>query len=131
MDNVHLICGKIVDSVLKFSLKKFTTDNITCILVAFKNFEDAFKDENYEIRHKGVWKCMNMKEEIDLGLVSDKGDKGTTNMEIANRTLLNKESTSRNHLIMPNLSKKNIIVPEEGTKNQNKKYYLLNSSDLK
>lgn len=40
--NIHLQCGVAVDLVLKSSLLRKTLDNVTCVLIAFENFEKCF-----------------------------------------------------------------------------------------
>jgi hypothetical protein len=39
-ENVHEQCGTVCDMVMKYSLDKNTTDNITCIVIAFENYKD-------------------------------------------------------------------------------------------
>ena len=38
--NVHNICGKVVDYVLKASMARKSFDNVTCLIVSFKDFGD-------------------------------------------------------------------------------------------
>ncbi len=40
--NIHLQCGIAVELILKSSLTRKSLDNVTCILVFFNNFENAF-----------------------------------------------------------------------------------------
>jgi len=40
--NIHLQCGKAVDMIIKSSLIRKSLDNVTCLLIAFKNFETTY-----------------------------------------------------------------------------------------
>jgi len=44
VNNIHIQCGIAVDLILKTSLLRKTLDNVTCILVAFCNFENLFNE---------------------------------------------------------------------------------------
>ncbi len=52
--SLHSQCGKCVDMVMKSSLIRKSLDNVTCLIVAFKNFENCFdllsydKNKNYD-----------------------------------------------------------------------------------
>ena len=46
--NIHLQCGLAVDMIIKSSLVRRTFDNVTVVLVAFKNFETIFEEEKGE-----------------------------------------------------------------------------------
>ena len=48
--NIHLQCGLAVDMIIKSSLVKRTFDNVTVVLVAFKNFETIFEEEKGETK---------------------------------------------------------------------------------
>ena len=50
--NIHLQCGLAVDMIIKSSLVRRTFDNVTVVLVAFKNFETIFEEEKGEIIKK-------------------------------------------------------------------------------
>jgi len=41
--NIHLQCGLAVDMIIKSALARRTFDNVTVVMVAFKNFEKIFK----------------------------------------------------------------------------------------
>lgn len=45
--NVHSLCGNIVDGILKYSMKKMSYDNVSAVIIAFKNFEYVMKDPNF------------------------------------------------------------------------------------
>ena len=38
IDNIHSFSGNIVDSVIKKGMSKLSTDNVSAIFIAFKNF---------------------------------------------------------------------------------------------
>lgn len=42
------MCGKITDGIIKYSMKKNSSDNVSIIFIAFKNFEDKMKDPEFE-----------------------------------------------------------------------------------
>lgn len=42
--SIHQICGQSVELVLKASVASRTLDNITAVLVSFKNFRKALKN---------------------------------------------------------------------------------------
>ena len=48
IDNIHSFSGNIVDSVMKKSMAKLSTDNVSAIFIAFKNFENKMKDEEFQ-----------------------------------------------------------------------------------
>jgi serine/threonine protein phosphatase PrpC len=43
--NIHTQCAQGVDMILKSSLQRKTLDNITCVVIAFENFEKIFNPE--------------------------------------------------------------------------------------
>lgn len=44
--NIHLQSGMAIDMIIKTSLVRRTLDNVTCVMIAFSNFEKLFKSEN-------------------------------------------------------------------------------------
>jgi len=46
--SLHLQCGKAVDMVIKSSLVRKSLDNVTCLMVAFKNFENCYELLNFD-----------------------------------------------------------------------------------
>jgi len=40
--NIHSQCGKAVDMVIKSSLVRKSLDNVTCLMIAFNNFENCY-----------------------------------------------------------------------------------------
>ena len=47
-NDIHSLCGKITDAIIKYSMEKNSSDNVSVIFVAFKNFENKMKDTNFE-----------------------------------------------------------------------------------
>ena len=68
-DDIHALCAKIVDAIIKYSMEKESVDNVTVIFVAFKNFENKMKDPDFE--YKENVKCKTLKDNYDFSL-SDK-----------------------------------------------------------
>ena len=64
IDNIHSFSGNIVDSVIKKSMAKLSTDNVSAIFIAFKNFENKMKDE--EFQYKEEPQCKFIGNEIDF-----------------------------------------------------------------
>jgi len=65
IDNIHTYSGNIADAVIKYSMKKLSVDNETVIFIAFHNFEEKMKDENFEYKYSGNT-CKFIGGEIDL-----------------------------------------------------------------
>ena len=64
IDNIHSFSGNIVDSVIKKSMSKLSTDNVSAIFIAFKNFENKMKDEEFQYREEP--QCKFIGNEIDF-----------------------------------------------------------------
>ena len=64
INNIHTYSGNITDAVIKQSMKKMSTDNVTAIFICFKNFEEKMKDKTFE--YKNNPKCKFIGDEIDL-----------------------------------------------------------------
>ena len=64
IDNIHSFSGNIVDSVIKKSMSKLSTDNVSAIFIAFKNFENKIKDEEFQYREEP--QCKFIGNEIDF-----------------------------------------------------------------
>ena len=64
IDNIHSFSGNIVDSVIKKSMAKLSTDNVSAIFIAFKNFENKMKDEEFKYREEP--QCKFIGNEIDF-----------------------------------------------------------------
>ena len=64
IDNIHSFSGNIVDSVIKKSMAKLSTDNVSAIFIAFKNFENKMKDEEFQYREEP--QCKLIGNEIDF-----------------------------------------------------------------
>ena len=65
-NDIHDVCAKITDAIIKYSMEKNSVDNVTVIFIAFKNFENKMKDSNFV--YKGNVKCLEMKDGIDFSL---------------------------------------------------------------
>ena len=64
IEDIHKFSGDIADSVIKYSMKKLTSDNVTVIFIAFQNFYDKMKDENFEYIYNGII-CKYIGGEVD------------------------------------------------------------------
>ena len=64
-NNVHLLSGNCADAIIKYSMKKLSADNVTSIFIAFKNFEKAMNEEDFEYILKPL-NCPYIGNEIDL-----------------------------------------------------------------
>jgi predicted tellurium resistance membrane protein TerC len=51
IDNIHSFSGNMADAVIKYSMKKLSVDNVTVIFIAFENFEEKKKEENFEYNY--------------------------------------------------------------------------------
>lgn len=69
IDNIHKFSGEIADSVIKYSMKKLTVDNVTVIFLAFQNFLDRIQDVDFEYNYNGNL-CKYIGGEIDCGNVN-------------------------------------------------------------
>ena len=66
IDNIHKYSGDIADSVIKYSMKKMTSDNVTVIFISFQNFLEKMKDISFEYIYDGNL-CKYIGGEIDSG----------------------------------------------------------------
>ncbi len=66
-DDIHSLCGKITDAIIKYSMEKNSVDNVTVTFIAFKNFENKMKDPNFE--YKSSTKCQEMPDNYDLSTI--------------------------------------------------------------
>ena len=48
IENIHKFSGDIADAVIKYSMKKLTSDNVTVIFIAFHNFHLSFSHKNFQ-----------------------------------------------------------------------------------
>jgi hypothetical protein len=65
-DDIHALCGKITDAIIKYSMEKNSIDNVTVIFIAFKNFENKMRDPNFV--YKGNTQCKVIKDDFDFSL---------------------------------------------------------------
>ena len=63
-NDIRELCGKITDGIIKYSMQKRTSDNVSVIFIAFKNFENKMKDPNFE--YTANVKTRYVKEQFDL-----------------------------------------------------------------
>ena len=63
-DDIRALCGKITDGIIKYSMQKKSSDNVSVIFIAFKNFEKKMKDPEFE--YKSFSKTQVIKEKYDL-----------------------------------------------------------------
>ena len=66
--DIHQLCAKITDAIIKFSMEKQSVDNVSVIFIAFKNFENKMKDPDFE--YKAFAKTHHSKEKYDFSLAS-------------------------------------------------------------
>ena len=70
-DNIPELCAKITDAIIKMSMRRDSTDNVTVIFIAFKNFENKMKDPSFV--YKGNVKCKEFKkDQFDFSLIDIK-----------------------------------------------------------
>jgi hypothetical protein len=50
--NLHLQCNTSVDMIIKTALVRKSLDNVTCILIAFENFERSYNKVSSDIIDK-------------------------------------------------------------------------------
>ena len=65
INNIHTYTGNITDAVIKQSMKKMSADNVTAILIVFKNFQEAMKNKDFQYTKSP--ECKYIENEIDLG----------------------------------------------------------------
>ena len=67
--DIRTLCGTITDGIIKYSLQNETTDNVSVIFIAFKNFENKMKDPDFE--YKTEPKVTNIRDKYDFGFGSN------------------------------------------------------------
>ena len=70
IENIHTFSGNIADAIIKYSMRKLSVDNVTVIFIAFQNFEERMKDENFEYIYNGI-SCKYIGGKIDLNNMDD------------------------------------------------------------
>ena len=55
-DDIHQLCGRITDAIIKYSMEKDSSDNVSVIFIAFKNFENKMKDPDFVYNYNS--KCV-------------------------------------------------------------------------
>ena len=66
-NDIHKLCAKITDAIIKYSMEKNSVDNVSVIFIAFKNFERKMKDPNFEYTCNAPCR-ESQSEEIDFSL---------------------------------------------------------------
>jgi serine/threonine protein phosphatase PrpC len=64
INDIHSLCGKITDAIIKYSMEKNSFDNVTVIFIAFKNFERKMKDPYFEYKYST--KCVEIQDNYDF-----------------------------------------------------------------
>jgi hypothetical protein len=99
--NIHSQSGLAIDMILKSSLVRKTLDNVTCVMIAFSNFEKIFNSEtNY---NSNVNKTVNV-----LPLIEEK-EKYNTNQIASSNIELIEETEKKLSATNPSYSKINSI----------------------
>ena len=63
INDIHSLCGKITDAIIKYSMEKNSVDNVSVIFIALKNFENKMKDPNFV--YKPRTKCIAIRDNCD------------------------------------------------------------------
>ena len=67
-NDIHKLCAKITDAIIKYSMEKNSVDNVSVIFIAFKSFENKMKDPNFVYKPKT--KCQEIKKDrIDFSFI--------------------------------------------------------------
>ena len=45
--DIQSLCGNIAEGLLRYSMRRLSTDNVSTVLIAFKNFENDMKNPNF------------------------------------------------------------------------------------
>jgi len=65
-EDIHSLCGKITDAIIKYSMEKNSVDNVSVIFVAFKNFEKKMEEDDFE--YQCTTKCKEIPDQYDLSV---------------------------------------------------------------
>ena len=63
INDIHSLCGKITDAIIKYSMEKNSVDNVSVIFIALKNFENKMKDPYFV--YKPRTKCIELRDNCD------------------------------------------------------------------
>ena len=66
--DIQSLCGNIAEGLLRYSMKKLSTDNVSTILIAFKNFESDMKNSNFTSNISD--RCLIIPESYDLSEIT-------------------------------------------------------------
>ena len=92
-NNVHEKCGLIVDYILKASMIRKSFDNVTCLIVSLKEFNDI-NEKNCFMGKKSTQLINEMKNDFKI-VLSPKEAKGSYNSVVNNRPLSNVENVNK------------------------------------
>jgi len=124
--NVHNICGKVVDFVLKCAMARKSFDNVTCLIVAFKDFGKLNFNENHEKKNEncGLGNINN----FDVKNWSDfekKEEKNVVNFNSDNN-FNDTNNKNKNENVESLNSKNNINKDIKDSKNNDKEIQIVN-----
>lgn len=103
MQSIHSICGQSVELVLKASIASRTLDNITAVLVSFKNFRKTIKKEFNGTKING-----NENDDLKYRMTTINQVLTLPNMDI-NYKDIERAQTSASSILEPNRPASNII----------------------
>ncbi len=67
-NDIRELCGQITDGIIKYSMQNKTSDNVSVVFIAFKNFENKMKDPDFE--YTAFAKTKNIKDKYDFSLLN-------------------------------------------------------------
>ena len=65
-NDIRELCGQITDGIIKYSMQNKTSDNVSVVFIAFKNFENKMKDPNFE--YTGNSKTQIINDQFDFNI---------------------------------------------------------------
>lgn len=72
--NIHQHCGLVTDTIMKYSLKRYTVDNISVIFISFDNFMKKIQDTSFEYSLNRRYNVVQMGDILDLSLNNNQHD---------------------------------------------------------
>ena len=121
--NVHNICGKVVDFVLKSAMTRKSFDNVTCLIVAFKDFgklnvnfdnngnknENNFliNNNNFEVKNSNDNNFEKKEEKITVNNLNTDNNIGRINNKNVNKNENNEKLNLKNNVNKDNKDVKN------------------------
>ena len=129
-ENIHELSALITDNIIQYSLIKLSSDNLSCVFIAFNNFLMAMNDKDF-VFNNNCNNIIQMKEICDLGIIDEdnntKKDKKTNENKVfkfeLNNNIISHNNYSNKKTENSNTEKikKIIYTPNINTK---KRYYL-------